>query len=381
MPPRPQNPEGGEEPTEELQVATAQAEQLQMPRDVTFEYGYLSPRPPQDDPSDSWDEWVIEEGIKAALREGRSIDDRTAHYIAAQLHEGQDTDLYSLSSTGHVGPSIDAELAQGYHLQTDQARKWIRWLSGYCAFRQDLGSMPNWTESAAAQDRADSVAIREAERERDPDWLDSLFGEQASEEVGSVDELGWYGLVRHDGRPGGYVLRQDEQGFRHVWETDSQAELDELWANVGQLYEEFHRDVESQTTDEENRPERDDPPIPELPRRLDGDGYDWMEQLPRGWVPVASWGREGWDLGSWPYAIVVEYRNAEQGVYAVGTYVEGDITVQRFETATDQYEAIDTIAEFYWRADPSRGPQDLPEGEGLLPHHRRPYVGDGEHEE
>jgi len=378
MPPRPQNPEGGEEQTEELEITAAQVERSQTPRGVTFEYGYLSPRPPE---GDSWDEWVIEEGIKAALREGRSIDDRTAHYIAAQLHEGQDTDLYSLSSTGHVGPNIDAELAQGYHLQTDQVRKWIRWLGGYCAFRQDLGSVPNWTESTAVQDRADSVAVREAERERDPEWLDSLFGEQASEEVGNVDELGWYGLVRHDGRPGGYVLRQDEQGFRHVWETDSQAELDELWANVGQLYDEFRRDVESQPTDEENRPEREEPQIPELPRGTDGDGYDWMEQLPRGWVPVASWGRDGWDLASWPYAIVVEYRNAEQGVYAVGTYVEGDVTVQRFETATEQYEAIDGIAEFYWRANPSRGPQDLPEGEGLLPHHRRPYVGNGEHDE
>jgi hypothetical protein len=349
-----------------------------MPRGVTFEYGYLSPRPPE---GDSWDEWVIEEGIKAALREGRSIDDRTAHYIAAQLHEGQDTDLYSLTSTGHVGPAIDAELGRGYHLQTDQVRKWIRWLGGYCAFRQDLGSVPNWTESTAAQNRADSVAIREAERTQDPDWLDSLFGEQPSEQVGSVDELGWYGLVRHEGRPGGYVLRQDEQGFRHVWETDSQAELDELWANVSHLYEEFQRDIDGQSTDDEHQPERDDPPIPELPRRVDGDGYDWMEQLPQGWVPVASWGRDGWDLGSWPYAIVVEYRNAEQGVYSVGTYVEGDITVERFQNASEQYEAIDKIAEFYWRANPSSGPQDLPDSEGLLPHHQRPYVGDGEHDE
>lgn len=372
MPPRTQNPEGGEEPTREFQSPISQPEHSDRSRSVSFEYGYLSPRPPE---GDSWDEWVIEEGIKAALREGRSIDDRTAHYIAAQLHEGQDTDLYSLTSTGHVGPAIDAELAQGYHLQTDQVRKWIRWLGGYCAFRQDLGSVSDWTEQIAAQDRADMETLRTAEREAHPDWLDSLFGEQPAEELGSVDELGWYGLVRHEGRPGGLVLRQDEQGFRHVYETDSEEELDGLWADVNQLYTEFQRDVEDEAGPEDHRPERDEPQIPELPRGTDGDGYDWMERLPRDWVPIASWGRDGWDLGSWPYAVVVEYRDAEQGVYAVGTYVEGDITVQRFETASEQYEAIDTLAEFYWRANPSRGPQDLPEGEGLLPYHRRPYVG------
>ena len=62
------------------------------------------------------------------------------------------------------------------------------------------------------------------------------------------------------------------------------------------------------------------------------------------------------------------------------TYVEGDITVERFETATEQYEPIDKMAEFYWRANPACGPQDLPDGEGLLPRHRRPYVGGQQHE-
>ena len=122
-------------------------------------------------------------------------------------------------------------------------------------------------------------------------------------------------------------------------------------------------------------PEGEAPHIPELSADYGGDGYDWMQHLPREWESVASWGRDGWDLGSWPYVIVVEFCNPEQGVYAVGTYVESDITVQRFDTAEEQYAAIDKIAEFYWRLGQSRGPQDLPVGEGLLPHHRRPYRG------
>jgi hypothetical protein len=392
---KPQHPEGGEQQRKELEVQHGQGDEpYPASRSTSFEYGYLSPIPPE---GDSWDEWVIERGIEAALREGRSIDDRTAHYIAAQLHEGQTSALYSLASTGHISPDIDAELARGFDQQTDQARRWIRWLGGYCALRPDRGSVPGWT---------DMEALRTAQREQERDWLDSLFGEQPAEEVGSVDELGWFGLVRHEGRPGGIVLHQDEQGFRHVWETDSQRELEDRWAGIGGEYEGFQLEVEKQAADEQERGteeapadrqepgqadrdgteraelqttgeargnEDEEPYIPELAPDYGGEGYDWLERLPDGWKPVAAWGREGWDLGDWPYAIVVEYRDPGQGVYAVGTYVENDITVQRFETVEEQSDAIDKIAEFYWRLDPARGPSDLPTGQGLLPHHRRPY--------
>jgi len=401
---RPQNSEGGELPEQDPGAQPGRYEQSAgAPRGASFEYGYLSPIPPE---GDSWDEWVIERGIETALRDGRSIDDRTAHYIAGQLHEGQASALYSLASAGHIAPGIDDELAHGYDQQTDQARRWIRWLGGYCALRPDRGSVPGWAERAAEQDRADMEALRAAQREQEQDWLDSLFGEQPDEQVGSVDELGWFGLVRHEGRPGGMVLRQDEQGFRRVWETDSQQELDNRWAGIGGEYEGFYQEVEKQAAGEQERGTEEASGDPQEPRQIDRDGteraelqttgkahggkgkepripkllphygdegYGWMERLPRGWKPVAAWGRDGWDLGSWPYVIVVEYRDPEQGVYAVGTYVENDITVQRFETAEEQSDAIDTIAEFYWRADPTRGPSDLPEDEGLLPHHRRPY--------
>lgn len=38
------------------------------------------------DHAESWDERVIREGIDAAVSEGRAIDNRTARYIAGQLH-------------------------------------------------------------------------------------------------------------------------------------------------------------------------------------------------------------------------------------------------------------------------------------------------------
>jgi hypothetical protein len=61
--------------------------------------------------------------------------------------------------------------------------------------------------------------------------------------------------------------------------------------------------------------------------------------------------------------------------YAVTTYVEGDINVKRYKSRGALYVAVNQIAEFHWRLGQSRGPRDLPEGEGLLAHHTGPYPG------
>jgi antirestriction protein len=185
---------------------------------------------------ESWDERVIREGIEKAEREGGSIDDRTARYIASQLHGGQDSALYSLASTGRISPDIDQELAQDFDQQTDQLRLWSRWLGGYCTFRQVKGSVPGWAERSAEQDRDDQRRLsRDAGLER----LDELFGEVLEDEIGSVDELGWFGLLHHEGRPGGMVLHQDQQGFRYAWDADSDEELGQRWSAVSEEYGRF----------------------------------------------------------------------------------------------------------------------------------------------
>lgn len=214
-------------------------ETLPVPRGTSFEYGYLSPIPPE---GDSWDVWVIERGIAAALREHRDIDDRTARYIASQLHEGQASALYSFASNGNIEePCVHDELTQDFDQQPETIKRWINWLGTYCLEREDKGPVEGWAERAAAQDRADAETLR---RNETIGGLDALFGEQSEEEVGSVDELGWFGLVRHDGRPGGLVLSKDEQGFRYVWETDSSAELDERWMAVNEEYSRFYDERE-----------------------------------------------------------------------------------------------------------------------------------------
>lgn len=112
--------------------------------------------------------------------------------------------------------------------------------------------------------------------------------------------------------------------------------------------------------------------LPPLPPRGFGDGYDWMSDLRDGWRPVAGWGRSGWDLGDWPYAIVVHYDG--DGVHALGTYVEGDVSMEAFPTREERDAATDRIAAYHWRHN-GNGPDDLPDrDEDLAPHHRGPYT-------
>jgi hypothetical protein len=113
------------------------------------------------------------------------------------------------------------------------------------------------------------------------------------------------------------------------------------------------------------------PELPALPPPSWGDGYDWMGDLQDGWHPVPGWGRDGWDLGDWPYSVIVHYDG--DGVHGLGQYVEGDISVKSFPSREERDAATDEVAAFYWRYNGS-GPTDLPESDDdLAPHHRGPY--------
>jgi hypothetical protein len=204
-------------------------ERIDIPRGITFGYGYLSPIPPE---GDSWDEWVITRGIAAALRDNRDLDDRTAHYIAAQLHEGQASALYSLASTGAIDePRVHVELTYRFYDQTEQVQAWINWLGDYCLHREDKGPVDGWHEKVAEQDRIESAQLRQQATVAD---LDAAFGMQADEEIWDADEANWFGLVHREGRPGGLILSEDREGLRSIWETDSAVELVARWAAVNE---------------------------------------------------------------------------------------------------------------------------------------------------
>lgn len=80
------------------------------------------------------------------------------------------------------------------------------------------------------------------------------------------------------------------------------------------------------------------------------DGYDRMELARhRGWHAIPSWGRDGWDLGSWPLVVIL-HRHTEAG-YELAYDVEGDISVYRYPTRELLDAATDVLAFFHWKHD------------------------------
>lgn len=78
------------------------------------------------------------------------------------------------------------------------------------------------------------------------------------------------------------------------------------------------------------------------------DGYDVMQTMVAlGWTAVGSWGKDGWDLGSWPYVVV--YWHDDCGGYELLTWVEGDLTQYTFPTKELRQDKTDEIAFFYWK--------------------------------
>lgn len=114
------------------------------------------------------------------------------------------------------------------------------------------------------------------------------------------------------------------------------------------------------------------------------DGYEFMAAgEAAGWRPVSAWGADGWDLGDWPY-VVVMFRETGTAMEPCPTcalfgsvrascdtcvgsgmvgraapferaiYVEGDITIETYASAGDRERATDETAMCYWRLNGER---------------------------
>lgn len=75
------------------------------------------------------------------------------------------------------------------------------------------------------------------------------------------------------------------------------------------------------------------------------DGWSDMEaEAKRGWKTLSSWGRDGWDLGDWPYVTIQVKR--DDSSYQLQQIVEGDRSRYTFGTEADLHAALDYL--FMW---------------------------------
>lgn len=81
------------------------------------------------------------------------------------------------------------------------------------------------------------------------------------------------------------------------------------------------------------------------------DGYDWLARAEGdGWRAVSGWGRDGWDLGDWPY-VVYCFRERVVGprtLYERASYCEGDVAILTYSSAQDRSDDTDESALFHW---------------------------------
>lgn len=78
------------------------------------------------------------------------------------------------------------------------------------------------------------------------------------------------------------------------------------------------------------------------------DGYERIERArAHGWSAVPGWGRDGWDLGSWPYVVIFHRGNG--GRFEMAENIEGDVTVWSLPTRELREQATDVLALEWWQ--------------------------------
>ena len=113
---------------------------------------------------------------------------------------------------------------------------------------------------------------------------------------------------------------------------------------------------------------------PILPQSVWDHGYEYMELAERhGWSAIGSWGKDGWDLGAWPYVIIFYRARSEStgNAWGIGQYVEGDLETKYYETRAAFIEAIDRMAYSHWQFNADQAPPNLPEKFEDLPEEYR----------
>src|SRR6266536_4028338 len=69
--------------------------------------------------------------------------------------------------------------------------------------------------------------------------LVELFTRIPDAQTGSREDMGWCGLLRHEGRPGGIILHHNQYGRRWGWATNSDEELAARWEQTEREHQAF----------------------------------------------------------------------------------------------------------------------------------------------
>jgi hypothetical protein len=77
------------------------------------------------------------------------------------------------------------------------------------------------------------------------EYLYQLSLDGYGEELGDVQDFGWYGLITHlsgIGKMKSYIIHEDTYGFFHYDDYNSKAEAETHWARIEADYEEFNKE-------------------------------------------------------------------------------------------------------------------------------------------
>lgn len=95
-----------------------------------------------------------------------------------------------------------------------------------------------------------------------------------------------------------------------------------------------------------------------------GEGWGWIDatDYDGSFQVVGLWGRDGWDLGCWPYIVFAFAQHpteAGSSAYGYATYVEGDLAAHWYSTEEARNLAVSKEAWWYWCSGQSDGPEAL----------------------
>lgn len=151
----------------------------------------------------------------------------------------------------------------------------------------------SWTD-AARWSPAQAQVARTEDESNERDRLNALFCEIPDQEIGSTENIGWFGLLKREGQPSGIVLSRNAYRFRYVWQTSSDEQLAQHWEQLRREHNAFIVATRARSRESDDRSNDDD----DQPH-LDGSNETESGHHPEIWVGSLSDYNNGRLYGAW----------------------------------------------------------------------------------